>query len=188
MSAIETLIKETKHAVVPRSGIVVTGHKKHGKDTVCSLIQRFSGLESQSSSRYALYNLDLMERLKERGLDYASKEDAYNDRDNHREIWFEEIRDINLTQDYILGKRLLSEVPIYNGIRNREELERLVHLGYVRSIVWVDAGERLPPEGKGSMTVTRDDATHVIDNNKTFTDLLLNVSVFCLNYLERETL
>lgn len=185
MDSIEKLVQENKNGVLPRAGLVITGHKNHGKGTVCSLFHRLTGLQSASSSRFALDELELFDRLKERGLFYNSKDEAYEDRGRHRDIWFQEIRRLTFEGDQLLGRTLFSRFPVYDGIRNREELLALTEMGLVGAIIWVDASQRLPPEGTDSMTVTQEDATHFVDNNGSKSDLALNMSLLVKNHLER---
>lgn len=185
MDSIQRLVEENKNGRILRQGIVITGQKRHGKDTVSELFRDWADLDFAVSSRYAIDHLGLMARLRDRGLVYATENEAFDDRDRHRSVWFEEIRALTMGQDQLLGRSIFRDYPVYNGIRNREELLALVDMGLVHSIVWVDASERLPTESTDSMTVTMADATHVVDNNGPVADLRLNVRLLINSYLER---
>ncbi len=88
---------------------------------------------------------------------------CFEDRANHRDLWFHAIAAHNLRPGPMIAEKILEEHDIYTGMRNRAEFER--SRGVFDLVVWVDASKRLPPEPGGSMQLTADDADWIIDNN-----------------------
>lgn len=78
-----------------RKKLLILGHARHGKDTVADIIAEITGFTHISSSR-RLLSVFLMDVLREKyGLEYESEEEAFEDRVNHRDKWFNEISEYN---------------------------------------------------------------------------------------------
>ncbi|NLC22482.1 MAG: hypothetical protein GX771_11335 [Halomonadaceae bacterium] len=150
--------------------LIIFGHQRHGKDTVCEYLEAEYGLTFSASSMFAC-RLFLYEQIKDR-FGYASLEECFEDRVNHRQLWYEAIRDYNATDRARLGKAIFAEHDVYCGIRDREEFECLKREGQFDLAIWIDASQRKPLESTASMTLTRDDADLVINNNGTLIDLM----------------
>lgn len=142
---------------------IIFGHKRHGKDTACEILQEKFGLRYAASSEFACEKF-LFEQLRA-SHGYETVQDCFEDRHNHRALWFNAIRDYNRSDLARLGKEIFAENDIYCGIRNKEEFDALRKEGFFDLAIWIDASERLPPEDASSMTLTRADADIVIDNN-----------------------
>ncbi len=155
--------------------VLVIGHKQHGKGTFAKIATERFGIPSMGTSRFAtLHMFNLMKD--EHG--YLTPEACYEDRGNHREFWFTELRrynDINLSQ---LIEDIYLKHPIAEGLRNREEFEEVKRKKIVDLIVWIDAAERKPLEDAQSMELTRDDAHVIIDNNTTEAEFIERVVAF----------
>lgn len=153
--------------------LVVTGHARHGKDTVCELLRAELGLRFQSSSRFAL-DLFLFDRLRAK-YGYPDAEACYADRVNHRAEWFDAISEFNAADGAALGKALLAEFDVYCGIRDAGELRALrahfADAGAPLRVVWVDRSAHVAPEPAGSMNLTPLDADIVVSNNGSLEDL-----------------
>lgn len=145
--------------------IVVFGHKRHGKDFACEFLNRQYGLTFKSSSEYACEKF-IFEQLRE-SHGYSSSEECFADRHNHRALWYNLIREYNKNDKTRLGSEIFSLYNIYCGIRDKQEFDALRKNGYFDLAIWIDAGERLPPEGSDSMSLTKGDADIIIDNNGT---------------------
>jgi hypothetical protein len=69
--------------------LLVIGHGRHGKDTVCEMLRDDYGYTFESSSRFCsklfIYN-DLKDKY-----GYANEEECYADRHNHRAEWYDAI-------------------------------------------------------------------------------------------------
>lgn len=139
--------------------ILVTGYGRGGKDTFCEL----TGMSFKSSSWacldeviWPMWGKDL----------YATKQECFDDRHSHRDVWFTLIKEFNTPDGAKLARIILSECDIYCGMRNHEELEACDKEGLFDLKIWVDASERVPPEPSSSMTITKDMCDYVVDNNK----------------------
>lgn len=139
--------------------LLLIGHGRHGKDSVADILRDRYGMRAVSSSEFAAQKavFPLVSDV------YPDWKAAYEDRANHRELWYHAIRAYNLRPGPMLAEQILEDHDIYTGMRSRAELER--SRGLFDTVVWVDASRRLPPEPAGSMELTADDADVVIDNN-----------------------
>jgi hypothetical protein len=139
--------------------LLILGYGAHGKDTVGELLTAECGMSITSSSEFAAQKAvyPLVSDL------YPDWRAAYEDRRNHRELWFHAIRAYNLRPGPMLAEQILETYDVYTGMRSREELDRSRHLFDL--VVWVDASKRLPPEPEGSNELGPEDADIVIDNN-----------------------
>lgn len=149
--------------------LVITGHGRHGKDTVCELLKDRYGFRFISSSLFVAETV-VYPALKDR-YGYASVEDCYADRHAHRQEWYDLISAYNTPDGARLGRELFSHYDIYCGIRNRRELDAIKQEELCDLVVWVDASHRLPPEPGTSISVGRDQADYVLDNNGSLEDL-----------------
>lgn len=158
------------------AGIVVVGLARHGKDTVCEILRDSYGLSFESSSRVLLEEV-IYPVLKDKYA-YASKEECYEDRYSHRKEWFDLLAAYNAEDKAKLGKLIFSKYDVYCGLRNRHELDALVAAGLVNHIIWVDAEDRLGiTEFCDSITITEDDANHILDNNQSLADLRFEIDL-----------
>lgn len=145
--------------------LMVIGYARHGKDTVCDLLP----LKYESSSVMAA-KIFIFELLKGK-YGYATFEECFNDRVNHRAEWHQLIKDYNKDDKTRLAQDIYAENDIYCGIRDKEEFfqakgEKLFDLS-----IWVDASDRLPPEPSSSISLKKHHADIVIDNNGTLDSL-----------------
>ena len=156
--------------------LLVIGHARHGKDTVCDLLYKKYKYSFESSSRFCSKFL-LYPQLKDM-YGYKSEEECYADRHNHRAEWFELISAYNSLDPARLGKAIFDNYDIYCGLRNIREFYAMKQQNVIDYTVWVDRSKFLPEESKESMTITKDCADFVIDNNGTLQDLEKKVDDF----------
>ena len=159
------------------SNIIVVGLARHGKDTVSAMIADKLGLTFQSSSMVLLDEV-IYPVLKDK-YGYKDEHECFEDRVNHRQEWFELLRDYNTPDATRLGRLIFSRHKIYCGLRNTNELEALVLAGLVDYIVWVDAVDRLGVTESESITIWPDEANYIINNNGDLADLEAEVNDFC---------
>lgn len=153
------------------SRLIITGHARHGKDTVCEMLAKKHGLRFTSSSQFVAEKA-VRPWLAERGIVYPSFEEMYADRVNHRADWFDAISNYCKDDGARLGRELFeSGNDIYCGLRNIRELVAMREQRIVDRVIWVDASKRLPPEPESSMTIEPGDCDFVLDNNGTLEDL-----------------
>jgi predicted HAD superfamily Cof-like phosphohydrolase len=162
--------------VKPNKRIILLGYGRHGKDTVAEMLRDKYGYRFQASSVF------LAERVMmpyfnslQSHIGYASVEECFEDRHNHRATWFEQIELFNYPDRTKLATELFKQNDVYVGMRSAKELQACKVAGTADLIIWVDASDRMPPEDKASCTVEPWMADYIIDNNGTLEDLAFNV-------------
>lgn len=158
--------------------LMVIGHGRHGKDTVKNLMANCLNITGCDSSWFVCEEA-VFPLLKDK-YGYATPEECYNDRHNHRSEWFDAICAFNADDKAALAKRLFAKHDIYCGLRNAEEFKAAKNAHLFHLAIWVDASDRLPPEDESSCTVTKAMADIVIDNNGTEEELVTKVLRLCL--------
>ena len=152
--------------------LLVIGHGRHGKDTVCEILRDKYGYSFESSSQFCstlfIYNM-----LKDK-YGYSTEEECYADRHNHRQEWYEAICDYNVPDAATLGREIFAAHDIYCGLRNKREFHAMRNTGVFDKAIWVDRSEHLPFENKNSMSLEQWMADYTIDNNGTLEDLEFN--------------
>lgn len=143
--------------------LVIFGYKRHGKDFACEFLERQYGLTFKSSSEYACEKF-IFDKMKDE-YGYKTPSECFEDRDNHRRIWYNLIRDYNSHNRIRLGSEIFSEYQVYCGIRDKEEFQALRAAGYFDLAIWIDSSLRLPPEGVSSMNLSTNDADIIVPNN-----------------------
>ena len=152
--------------------LLVIGHGRHGKDTVCEILEKNYNYSFESSSRFCsklfIYN-DLKEKY-----GYANEEECYADRHAHRKEWYDAICDYNEKDAATLGREIFKEHDIYCGLRNKREFFAMKNTGVFDYAIWVDRSEHLHPENKDSMSLEQWMADYTIDNNRDLNGLMFN--------------
>lgn len=152
--------------------LIIAGHARHGKDTVCEMMNMIGSYTYQSSSEAALHEF-LYDKLKIK-YGYKTPEECFEDRVNHRQEWYDEICDYGKDDLTKIGRLIFSKADIYCGIRNQDELVELRRQRLYDYFIWVDASRRLPPEPSESMTIcSKPDL--IIHNNCTLNELKFKV-------------
>ena len=85
--------------------LLVVGHGRHGKDTVCEMLEAY-GYTFQSSSKFCS-ELFIFNDLKDQ-YGYADEEECYADRHNHRTEWYNMIHDYCSDDLARLGRNLFA--------------------------------------------------------------------------------
>jgi hypothetical protein len=146
--------------------LLIIGHRQHGKSDVGELLAKALNTVAHDSSWFACERV-VYPALKEQ-YGYTSPKEAYDDRMNHRQEWFELIEAYNHVPDR-LTRAILTEGKIYVGMRSRKEFEGSKH--HFDHVIWVDASRRVSDEESTSMKLNRNDADYVLDNNGPLTAL-----------------
>jgi len=158
--------------VLPK--LLVVGHGRHGKDTVCEMLEAY-GYTFQSSSKFCselfIYN-DLKDQY-----GYANEDECYVDRHNHRTEWYNMIH--NYCKDDLakLGRNLFAKHDIYCGLRNKREFFAMQNEEIFDYAIWVDRSDHLPKEDPSSMSIEQWMCNYTIDNNSELERLKLNVDI-----------
>ena len=168
--------------------LLVIGHGRHGKDTVCDLLKKHNHFTFSSSSWFCAKSVILPAIVQayedgtavsgETPPKYRAIRACFADRHNWRKFWFDSITAFNTPDRSRLAREITAKFDVYGGMRNREELTSSIADKVFDCIVWVDASKRLPPEDASSCTVTMEDADYVIDNNGPEEDLLRHIQDF----------
>lgn len=142
--------------------IVVIGHKQHGKGTFAQIAQDKFGLSQNGTSKFAA--TFMFERMKDE-FGYTTPQACHADRGNHRALWYQGLFEYNTPNPCQLIEDILAEHDIAEGLRHKDEYLPLRASGKVDLFIWIDASERKPLESSASMTLTKEDADIIIDNN-----------------------
>lgn len=173
----------TRKPVRQRRRLLVVGHARHGKDTVCEILRDHYGYKFTSSSWFCAERVmvphfeKLHREWKLWGEDeaepprYAGVQACYDDRSSHRPEWYQGIRDFNRPDPTALGRAIWAENDVYCGLRHHSEFNALRNARVFDVCIWVDGSERRPPEAAGSMSLHPWMADYVLDNNGDLEDL-----------------
>jgi len=159
--------------------LLVIGHGRHGKDTVCEILRDKYNYSFESSSRFCSRKF-IFNNLKDK-YGYDNEEQCYADRHNHRAEWYDAICNYNVPDASRLGREIFQEHDIYCGLRNKKEFHAMRNTGVFDYAIWVDRSDHLPKEAKTSMSLEQWMADFTIDNNGTLQELEFNVSQLLKN-------
>jgi hypothetical protein len=159
--------------------LLIIGHGRHGKDTVCEILRDRYNYSFESSSQFCS-KLFIYDMLKDQ-YGYSSEEECYADRHNHRAEWYNAICDYNVPDAARLGREIFKEHDIYCGLRNKKEFHAMRNTNVFDHAIWVDRSDHLPPEAKTSMSLEQWMADYTIDNNGTLAELEFNVQRLITN-------
>lgn len=171
-------------AFIPKRRLIITGLAKSGKDTLCEMIGAINGMTSVSSSRIAIETIPevFFRRLEQEGVLYGSIDEAYDDRENHRQVWFEIIRDWTMQNDQILARTIFENYDCYNGLRNYDELVAIRESDPELTLIWVERDN--DGESHPGMESIRDEADYIFYNRGSLEQLQKAVERFCKQNLE----
>lgn len=146
--------------------LLILGDARHGKDTLAEIICDETDYKFASSSNVSLdvFLRDVLE--KKYGLRYESRHEAYLDRVNHRDKWYNEICLYNLEDKLRLTKEVLKRADIYVGLRSHLEVEQAIEESTFDYIIGI-FDYRKPREDSSSNTAdVFKYSDFVITNNK----------------------
>ncbi len=184
------LVEPERRAVEPSDlpRLLVMGYARHGKDTVCELLRDKYGFRFTSSSQFCADRVvfpALQKRYDELTIMekpdvpiYKTAQECFDDRANHRKLWYDLITAHNTPDLARLGREIFESHDVYCGLRNAREFHALRNAGVFDVAIWVDAsGRGRPAEGKDSCTVEPWMADFVLDNSGSLKDLERGLSV-----------
>lgn len=161
-----------------RRKLMICGEGRHGKDTLCDFLKT-KGYTFVSSSMVAAEFI--FEELKDK-YGYQTVMQCWEDRLNHRKEWFDMICAYNEEDPAKLARSIYESYDIYCGIRNPIEFEKAKADGLFQLSIWVDASDRLPPEG-ASNGITKEMCDIVIENNGTLAEFEAKMEAFYQEHL-----
>ena len=155
--------------------LLVIGHGRHGKDTVCEILRDKYNYTFESSSKFCstrfIYN-----QLKDK-YGYVNEEQCYADRHNHRTEWYDAICAYNVPDAATLGREMFGAYDIYCGLRNKREFFAMQNEEIFDYAIWVDRCDHLPKEDPSSMSIEQWMCNYTIDNNSDLARLEKNVEI-----------
>lgn len=154
--------------------LLIIGNARHGKDTVCEILNDTFDFKFRSSSDFCAERF-IYNELKDK-YNYKTYADCFNDRHNHRAEWYNMIHDYCQHDFARLGREIFAENDIYCGLRNKSEFHAMKNTNVFDYAIWVDRSDHLPAEDKTSMSLEIWMADYVIDNNGTVDDLKRNTN------------
>jgi len=107
------------------------GPSRCGKDTACQYLSdrygyTFFGSNSRTVCPYIAAS------------NGVSVEDAYNNRHQHREYWFEYCNYLRRNDPTLIVRMNLQNSDCISGIRGKPELEACLRLGIIDAAIWID--------------------------------------------------
>ena len=153
--------------------LLIIGHGRHGKDTVCEILRDKYGYSFESSSQFCS-KLFIFDMLKDK-YGYSNEEQCYADRHNHRAEWYDAICDYNVPDAARLGREIFQAHDIYCGLRNKREFFAMKNTSVFDYAIWVDRSDYLPEESASSMSLKQWMSDFTIDNNGSLEELEFNV-------------
>ena len=155
--------------------VLLLGHARHGKDTVAELLRDRHGFSFQSSSMFVAERV-VMPHFQLTGSPYGDVASCYEDRVNHRALWYDLIRAYNHDDEARLARELYADFDVYVGLRARDEFKAIEAAKLFDLCIWVDRSDHVGPEGADSCTVTPDLADVILDNNGSLEDTAHNLA------------
>jgi len=157
---------------IKKPKLLIIGHARHGKDTFADLVVEKMNLSFISSSEFVGRECIWEQWGKER---YTSFSDFFEDRVNHRGLWYNFIVAYNTPNLARTGEEMMASHDVYVGMRNPDEFYACTAKNIFDYVIWVDGSSRHPLEPKDSMGLTADMADMHIDNNGPESNLHLAV-------------
>jgi hypothetical protein len=143
--------------------ILILGDMRSGKDTLGELLNKYFGMTFKSSSEMAM-EIFIFDEIADQ-FGYSTMEQCFEDRVNHRTLWYKMICGYNKNDRARLAKDILKGYDCYVGMRDLEEFNASKELFDV--IIWVDASKRLETD-ENTNKITMSVADMIITNNGTF--------------------
>ena len=156
--------------------LLILGHARHGKDTLAELLNEMYGLTFISSSQAAA-DIFIYEDLKDQ-FGYNNPIECFEDRINHRVLWYDMICAYNSVEKTRLAKEILKKSDCYVGMRDGAEIDQCNKENLFDLIIWVDASERLPKEPANSFNIDESYADVILHNNGTYEEFKNKVKRF----------
>lgn len=158
-------------AVKRKPKVLILGHARHGKDTVAEMLRDKYGYTFASSSMFCAERV-MMPHFNSLPSHpgYATVEDCYEDRVNHRATWFQQIEAYNSPDRSRLAREMLETNDLYVGMRSAREFAEARPL--FDHVVWVDAkGRGVAPEDRDSFDIDFKPDMWLVRNDGTLEDL-----------------
>ena len=143
-----------------RPRLAFCGPGRCGKDTAAIWFTENTTLRYHMSTSQAAANIVYLNLCDQYG--YATSAEAFEDRHNHREEWYQIIRLHNEPDGLTLYREMIIDHDIINGIRDRIELRACQRAGIVDLSIWID--RPCCRGGPGAHTISLEDCDLVLPN------------------------
>jgi len=160
--------------------IMLLGYGRAGKGTFCDIAESI-GLNSVSSSLMACKLGAFNELAKTHG--FLSSDAFYAERHIDRQGCYEAICKMVEHDRAYLGRKIFEKYPIYDGCRDDEEFYAIKKAGLIDLTIWIDAGDRVPPESTESMKTHKGMADIIILNDADGSDAQANYELRVRNLI-----
>lgn len=144
--------------------IGISGPGRCGKDTAAEWLGRHTTMRYKAGTSLWAASMVFDHLQRADGPRYATKDDCWQDRHNHRMLWAEVIAQYNRDDPVAMYRDCLAEQDILTGVRWRHEFEAINAAGLVDLWVWV---ERPGVELDLTMQYTADNCDVVVLNTGT---------------------
>lgn len=161
--------------------LLIIGHGRHGKDTVAKMIGDLTGMSFKSSSEMAA-QIFIYDELKGK-YGYKSFVECFEDRHNHRQEWYELIRDYNNPDKAKLAKEILKYNDMYVGMRDQDEIDKCVEDDVFDIIIGVYDPNK-PLEPKESFNINLFESSHFLIPTGDLSRTEKNVKLMCDRLLQ----
>ena len=164
--------------------LMVCGYGEHGKDEACRYIAE------KTTLRYKLSTSEMFAEIVFAAvgahMGYKNVQECWDDRRNHRQLWYEIIVDQNANLRVYHAHLLMTD--ILNGIRNPAEFKQLLQENIVQLAIWVDASVRKASTISSECKITPDMCHVYIDNNRDLPYLYSQLDSVINRYLRHHAL
>ena len=156
--------------------LLIIGHARHGKDTVCEMLSELSNLTFTGSSLLAT-DLGIFDGIIQKYIKVdvpsirMARQKFYENKEMFRQEMYEAIREFNREDSIRLAIEVFKNANIYCGLRDRREFNAIRAANLVQLVIWVDASLRCPKEASTSMKLDRTCADIIIENNGSVAEL-----------------
>ena len=141
--------------------LMIIGHSGHGKDTVASMLSQIRPYRYIPASLYVAKNI-IFPQMKDK---YANFIDCFEDRRNHRALWYNMIQEYTKNDSIRLIREFYQPFDIYTGCRDSVSLQKAKKEKLIDKVIWIEASKRLPLEDESSMKISHSDADYILYNN-----------------------
>lgn len=132
--------------------LLILGAARSGKDTLGEHLNQIFGFRYISSSKFAndAFIFDQLKHLH----NYKTAEECFEDRINHRQLWFDLISAYNAADPLKLAKEILMNHDMYIGMRKFNEFYNSIYEDLFDLHIWVERPGFVEHEGSFDITLS----------------------------------
>ena len=142
--------------------IGICGYGEAGKDTAALYLASITGKKYICGTSVWAAPMVFKEiRRRGYGACYQTAQQAWEDRRNHRQLWYDIITDYNANDPAQLYKDCLAEQDFLTGLRHKHELQACKEAGLCSLWLWISR----PGYTEASCSITPEDCDRTIENS-----------------------